>query len=197
MVVCLSTTNCSVWLDFFVFVNNPMNKCIWILFHLPRLIITYCFLFRAKLLRNLFNFFIFLSVMNELLFECYQIPQVAFGIDSLFSLYYNQSNEGEVFLVVCNYRLSSFVWFFWASVRFAFFVTLWVNFSERKNALVISSGYQVSHILPVVNGKLDSKSCKRFVFTSVANWRESIDIFLAMHSGLHINDSVLIKFRDF
>ncbi|XP_046844993.1 actin-related protein 5-like [Xenia sp. Carnegie-2017] len=65
------------------------------------------------------------QLMNELLFECYQIPQVAFGIDSLFSLYYNQSNE------------------------------------ERKNALVISSGYQVSHILPVVNGKLDSKSCKR------------------------------------
>ncbi|XP_028394697.1 actin-related protein 5-like [Dendronephthya gigantea] len=63
--------------------------------------------------------------MNELLFECYHVPQAAFGIDSLYSLYYNQPMP------------------------------------ENNNALVISSGYQVSHILPVVNGKFDPRSCKR------------------------------------
>ena len=26
----------------------------------------------------------------------------------------------------------------------------------------MSSGYQVSHVLPVVDGKLDARSCKRF-----------------------------------
>ena len=35
--------------------------------------------------------------------------------------------------------------------------------AEKNNALVISSGNQVSHILPIVNGKLDARSCKRFV----------------------------------
>ena len=31
-----------------------------------------------------------LTAMNELLFECYHVPQVTYGIDSLYSLYYNQ-----------------------------------------------------------------------------------------------------------
>jgi actin-related protein 5 len=34
--------------------------------------------------------------MNELLFECYHVPQVVFGIDSLYSLYYNQPMQGEL-----------------------------------------------------------------------------------------------------
>ena len=28
-------------------------------------------------------------VMSELLFECYNIPSLAYGVDALFSLYYN------------------------------------------------------------------------------------------------------------
>lgn len=62
--------------------------------------------------------------MNELLFECYHVPQVTYGIDSLYSLYYNQH-------------------------------------SAKKYALIVSSGYQVSHVIPVVDGKLDARSCKR------------------------------------
>jgi len=31
----------------------------------------------------------FVSAMSELLFECYNVPSVAYGIDSLFSLYHN------------------------------------------------------------------------------------------------------------
>lgn len=61
--------------------------------------------------------------MSELLFECYHVPSVAYGIDGLFSLYYNQS--------------------------------------QSKNALVISSGFQATHILPVLNGRLFANQAKR------------------------------------
>ncbi|XP_052040121.1 actin-related protein 5 [Apodemus sylvaticus] len=65
------------------------------------------------------------QMMSELLFECYRIPKVAYGIDSLFSLYHNTP----------KHALSS--------------------------GLVISSGYQCTHILPVLEGRLDAKNCKR------------------------------------
>lgn len=35
-------------------------------------------------------------VMNEILFECYSVPSVAYGIDSLFSFKYNQGTDGLV-----------------------------------------------------------------------------------------------------
>ena len=35
--------------------------------------------------------------MNELLFECYSVPRVAYGIDALFSL---ASNHGEEIVVL-------------------------------------------------------------------------------------------------
>ncbi|XP_068688119.1 actin-related protein 5-like [Montipora foliosa] len=63
--------------------------------------------------------------MSELLFECYNVPSVAYGIDSLFSLYNNIQN------------------------------------SDKTTSLVISSSCQVSHVLPVVNGRLDASNCKR------------------------------------
>lgn len=34
--------------------------------------------------------------MSELLFECYNVPSVAYGIDSLFSLYNNMPSSGEL-----------------------------------------------------------------------------------------------------
>lgn len=39
--------------------------------------------------------------MSELLFECYNVPSVAYGIDSLFSLYNNMPSSGE--LIQCCY----------------------------------------------------------------------------------------------
>jgi len=33
--------------------------------------------------------------MSELLFECYNVPSVAYGIDSLFSLYHNFPVTGQ------------------------------------------------------------------------------------------------------
>ena len=34
--------------------------------------------------------------MSELLFECYNVPSVAYGIDSLFSLYHNFPVTGQL-----------------------------------------------------------------------------------------------------
>lgn len=36
------------------------------------------------------------SVMSELLFECYCVPSVCYGIDSLFSFYYNRGTNGVI-----------------------------------------------------------------------------------------------------
>ncbi|XP_057385765.1 actin-related protein 5 isoform X1 [Balaenoptera acutorostrata] len=65
------------------------------------------------------------QMMSELLFECYGIPTVAYGIDSLFSFYHNNPKN----------LISS--------------------------GLIISSGYQCTHILPILEGRLDAKNCKR------------------------------------
>ncbi|PKU35014.1 hypothetical protein llap_14682 [Limosa lapponica baueri] len=65
------------------------------------------------------------QMMSELLFECYQVPKVSYGVDSLYSFYHNRRQ---------NWPCSG---------------------------LVISSGYQCTHILPVLEGRLDAKNCKR------------------------------------
>lgn len=33
--------------------------------------------------------------------------------------------------------------------------------TDLSNALVVSSGYQASHVLPVIDGRLDARNCKR------------------------------------
>lgn len=53
--------------------------------------------------------------MYELLFEAYQAPKVAFGIDSLFSHYYNSSGS--------------------------------------SNGIVIGTGHELTHVIPVLDGK--------------------------------------------
>ncbi|XP_036273652.1 actin-related protein 5 isoform X3 [Pipistrellus kuhlii] len=65
------------------------------------------------------------QMMSELLFECYRIPKVAYGIDSLFSFYHNKPK------------------------------------TSISSGLIISSGYQCTHILPILEGRLDAKNCKR------------------------------------
>ena len=61
--------------------------------------------------------------MSEVLFECYNVPQVMFGIDSMFSLYHNKK--------------------------------------RIEDGLVISSGYQTTHVMPIVNGRFDAVNCRR------------------------------------
>ncbi|XP_060598270.1 actin-related protein 5-like [Ruditapes philippinarum] len=63
--------------------------------------------------------------MSELLFECYGIPKVTYGIDSLFSLFKNHPQPG------------------------------------KANSVVIDCGYQTTHILPVLHGRLDLEHCRR------------------------------------
>ncbi|XP_071968255.1 actin-related protein 5 isoform X1 [Engystomops pustulosus] len=65
------------------------------------------------------------QMMSELLFECYRIPKVSFGIDGLYSLYHNKKE------------------------------------AMPPSAIVISSGYHCTHVLPILNGRLDGKNCRR------------------------------------
>lgn len=64
------------------------------------------------------------QMMSELLFECYQVPKVSFGIDGLYSFYHNKN----VF---------------------------------PTSGLIVSSGYHCTHLLPLLDGRLDGKNCKR------------------------------------
>jgi actin-related protein 5 len=73
--------------------------------------------------------------MSELLFECYHVPRVAYGIDALFSLYWNT-------------LLPS---------------TRSVDLST-VDALVVSCGYQAISVLPVLNGQLQAARCRRINF---------------------------------
>ncbi|KAK2897836.1 actin-related protein 5 isoform X1 [Channa argus] len=68
------------------------------------------------------------QMMSELLFECYCVPYVSYGVDGLYSFYHNNSRR---------------------------------NIQPPHTGIVLSSGYQCSHILPVINGRLDAVNCKR------------------------------------
>ncbi|XP_069120696.1 actin-related protein 5-like [Argopecten irradians] len=63
--------------------------------------------------------------MSELLFECYHVPRVAYGVDAMFSLYQNQPKL------------------------------------DKGDALIVDCGYQTTHILPVLGGRMDSATCRR------------------------------------
>ena len=65
--------------------------------------------------------------MSELLFENYNIPAVAYGIDALFGAYHSYARRGV----------------------------------PLRDALVVSSGHQATHIMPVLDGKFDARHCKR------------------------------------
>ncbi|XP_068196441.1 actin-related protein 5 [Antennarius striatus] len=68
------------------------------------------------------------QMMSELLFECYNVPYVSYGVDSLYSFYHNNTQR---------------------------------NVRPPHTGIVLSSGYHCSHILPVINSKLDAANCKR------------------------------------
>ncbi|TKS77330.1 Actin-related protein 5 [Collichthys lucidus] len=68
------------------------------------------------------------QMMSELLFECYRVPYVSYGVDSLYSFYHNNTQR---------------------------------NLQPPHTGIVLSSGYHCSHILPVINGRLDAVNCKR------------------------------------
>lgn len=63
------------------------------------------------------------SVMSELLFECYNIPAVCYGIDSLFSFSFNDNLNGT--------------------------------------ALIVSIGYNTTHVIPYIEGKHITEKIRR------------------------------------
>ncbi|KAM8830150.1 actin-related protein 5 [Synchiropus picturatus] len=68
------------------------------------------------------------QMMSELLFECYHVPHVSYGVDALYSFYHNNALR---------------------------------NLPPPHTGIVLSSGYNCSHILPVINSRLDAVNCKR------------------------------------
>jgi len=67
------------------------------------------------------------SEVSELLFECYCVPRVAYGIDALFSYCYNIDH-----VPLC-----------------------------QRDALIVSCGYQATHVLPLLGGQLCAAACQR------------------------------------
>jgi actin-related protein 5 len=65
------------------------------------------------------------GLMSELLFECYQVPSVCYGVDALFSYHYNVST-GHV-----------------PSPRQG----------PISAAVLVSSGWQATHIVPLIDGR--------------------------------------------
>ncbi|XP_058497859.1 actin-related protein 5 [Solea solea] len=68
------------------------------------------------------------QMMSELLFECYRVPYVSYGVDGLYSFYHGNNQR---------------------------------NIHPPHTGIVLSSGYHCSHILPVINGRLDAGNSKR------------------------------------
>ncbi|KAH8295145.1 hypothetical protein KR018_007963 [Drosophila ironensis] len=64
--------------------------------------------------------------MSELLFECYGIPAVSYGIDALYSWEHYQQKRKQV-----------------------------------SDALIISFGYSTTHVIPVLNGKIQLEHVRR------------------------------------
>lgn len=69
------------------------------------------------------------ALMSELLFECYGVPAVSYGIDALFSLYAHRARAGAT--------------------------------ADLGHALVVSVGHGATHVMPVIDGRLDARLCKR------------------------------------
>ncbi|XP_061536995.1 actin-related protein 5 [Phycodurus eques] len=68
------------------------------------------------------------QMMSELLFECYGVPHVSYGVDALYSFHRTDNRR---------------------------------NPQPPRTGIVLSSGYHCSHILPVLDGRLDAVNCKR------------------------------------
>lgn len=90
--------------------------------------------------------------MSELLFELYRVPSVTYGIDSLFSLYFNRRQQGW-----CFHKLTIFAA---EELKFSLYF-LCTPSATSGSHLVFSCGSHASYVLPVINGRLDAANCKR------------------------------------
>ncbi|KAJ1522011.1 hypothetical protein ONE63_002333 [Megalurothrips usitatus] len=67
------------------------------------------------------------QAMSELLFECYGVPGVSYGVDALFS-YHSLSERNQ---------------------------------QQSRSGMIISLGYQTIHIIPIINGLVDTAHIRR------------------------------------
>jgi len=81
---------------------------------------------------------VFCTEMSELLFECYCIPRVAYGIDALFSYYYSM----KALVTALHGGRES-------------------HDALGHDALIVSCGYHATHVLPVLNDRLCGPACQR------------------------------------
>lgn len=75
------------------------------------------------------------ALMMELLFEAYEAPGICFGVDALFSYFYNRSRTGATPK---------------ETMRFA-----------KDDAVVVSCGYNATHVLPILSGRITPSLVKR------------------------------------
>jgi actin-related protein 5 len=74
------------------------------------------------------------SNVSELLFECYDIPGVCYGVDALMSFFFNYSKSHKV--------------------------SIW-DASKSANGVILSSSHQTTHLIPIVNGETEIGYTKR------------------------------------
>jgi actin-related protein 5 len=72
------------------------------------------------------------SNMSELLFECYRVSAVSYAVDDLLAFYYNLAKRDED-----------------------------VFSAAHSSGLIISSSYQASHVIPILNGSVHMEGTKR------------------------------------
>ncbi|KJE97448.1 hypothetical protein CAOG_007306 [Capsaspora owczarzaki ATCC 30864] len=92
------------------------------------------------------------AFMNELLFECYNVPAVSYGVDSLFSLHYNAkpatSRQASVLTAPLSPPLSPHAQHL-------------LPIASSSTALVLAAGNYHTHVIPYINGRVDSTNAKR------------------------------------
>ena len=75
--------------------------------------------------------------MSELLFECYSVPRVCYGVDALFSLYENDEASDPTHTAASPASTST------------------------KDALIVSCGFHTVHVIPVLNGEIRTRLVRR------------------------------------
>ena len=109
------------------------------------IVLLFSFLKLSFSLSFVFKFICLSLAMSELLFEGYGVPQVCYGVDALFSLYHSCLTSGKFCTCIINELMH-----------------LSNSGSDVTDALVMCSGYQTTHILPVVNGRFVASHSKRY-----------------------------------
>ena len=98
--------------------------------------------------------------MSELLFEAYNVPAVAYGVDALFGAHQaSQQQLGR----------------------------------PLEEAIVVSCGHTTTHILPVVNGRLDATHSKRYTVVYIYD-RKTFSLVFSLLSFFRTYQHRIVSF---